>query len=253
MKATWLFDKHPIVIDTTLAQVVGLNEAIVLQQLNYWLHSKSAKYIDGRLWVYNTFENWRKDNFPFWSLKTIKRVFGKLEKEGLIITANYNKAGFDKTKWYSIATDKLDLLMSLREGQSDPTMGSKCPDGSGQNDPTYTRDYTKNTTENNYNSPAEPNQTSQTRKSIIDYLNQKLGTKYKPNASKNKTVINARLNEGYTLDDFKQVIDNKYNDWANDAKMVKYLRPETLFGTKFEGYLNEQSTNPYQPQKRIYD
>ena len=55
MKATWLFDKHPIVIDTTLAQVVGLNEAIVLQQLNYWLHSKSAKYIDGRLWVYNTF------------------------------------------------------------------------------------------------------------------------------------------------------------------------------------------------------
>lgn len=93
-------------------------------------------------------------------------------------------------------------------------------------------------------SQAQPDKSSDTRKKIIDYLNEKLGTKYKPNASKNKTVINARLKEGYQLDDFKQVIDNKYADWVNDQKMAKFLRPETLFGTKFDGYLNEKPKQP---------
>lgn len=106
--------------------------------------------------------------------------------------------------------------------------------------------------ESNIYSPAEPNHTAQTRKAIIDYLNEKLGTNYKPNATKNKKVINARLNEGYTLDDFKRVIDNKYLDWISDPKMVKYLRPETLFGTKFDGYLNEQSTQLPKKPKRHY-
>lgn len=104
----------------------------------------------------------------------------------------------------------------------------------------------------NIYSQAEPDNRSQTRKNVIDYLNSKLGTSYKPNASKNKTVINARLNEGYTLDDFKKVIDNKYDDWANDSKMAKYLRPETLFGSKFDGYLNEHSGRIPPQKKRVY-
>ena len=102
------------------------------------------------------------------------------------------------------------------------------------------------------NSQAEPDDITQIRKDVVDYLNRKLGTQYKPNASKNKTVINARLNEGYKLDDFKRVIDNKYNDWANDAKMAKYLRPETLFGSKFDGYLNEKSGRIPAQKKRVY-
>lgn len=102
------------------------------------------------------------------------------------------------------------------------------------------------------NSQAEPDDIAQIRKDVVDYLNRKLGTQYKPNASKNKTVINARLNEGYKLDDFKRVIDNKYNDWANDAKMAKYLRPETLFGSKFDGYLNEKSGRIQAQKKRVY-
>ena len=52
--------------------------------------------------------------------------------------------------------------------------------------------------------------------------------------------INARINEGYNITDFNAVIDNKVNDWAN-TDMEKFLRPETLFGTKFEGYLNESA------------
>lgn len=75
---------------------------------------------------------------------------------------------------------------------------------------------------------------------IIDYLNAKTGTKYKSTSTKTQTLIKARFNEKFTEQDFYKVIDNKVADWLNDPKMNKYLRPETLFGSKFEGYLNEK-------------
>lgn len=78
---------------------------------------------------------------------------------------------------------------------------------------------------------------------VIDYLNQKANKNYKTTTNKTKALIHSRINEGFTLNDFKKVIDIKARDWINDKKMRKYLRPETLFGTKFEGYLNEESKN----------
>lgn len=78
-------------------------------------------------------------------------------------------------------------------------------------------------------------------KTIIDYLNDKTGSSYRANTPKTKQLIQARLKEGFTVDDFKRVIDNKTATWGNDERMRKYLRPLTLFGTKFESYLNEQS------------
>lgn len=74
---------------------------------------------------------------------------------------------------------------------------------------------------------------------MIEYLNLKLGTNYKTSTRKTRDCIKARYNEGYRLDDFKLVIDKKYNEW-NGTDMEKYLRPETLFGNKFEGYLNQK-------------
>ncbi len=75
---------------------------------------------------------------------------------------------------------------------------------------------------------------------VIDYLNQVLGTRY---TTKNKTTIsniNARISEGHSFEDFKNVIDKKFAQWHNDPKMSGYLRPETLFCSKhFESYLNE--------------
>lgn len=76
-------------------------------------------------------------------------------------------------------------------------------------------------------------------KQIIDYLNEKAGRQFKHTPSKTKSVISARYAEGFTLDDFKRVIKIKVAEWADDDAMKKYLRPETLFGTKFEGYLNQ--------------
>lgn len=74
---------------------------------------------------------------------------------------------------------------------------------------------------------------------IVFYLNQIAGTNYKPTSKKTQTLIKARLKEGYTLTDFKTVIEKKCSKWQRDPKMAQYLRPETLFGSKFESYLNE--------------
>ena len=91
---------------------------------------------------------------------------------------------------------------------------------------------------NNGSAEAEP---KSIHKDVIDYLNGKIGARYKASSAINKRLIDARVKEGYTLDDFKRVIDNKVASWSHDQKMSKYLRPQTLFGTKFESYLNERA------------
>lgn len=74
---------------------------------------------------------------------------------------------------------------------------------------------------------------------IINYLNEKLGTHYHPTTPKTADLISTRLQEGFTVDDFKTVIDNKLKEWGQDVEMSKYLRPITLFSNKFESYLNQ--------------
>ena len=91
---------------------------------------------------------------------------------------------------------------------------------------------------NNGSAKTEP---SSIHKNVIDYLNEKIGARYKASSAINKRLIDARVKEGYELDDFKRVIDNKVASWSQDQKMSKYLRPQTLFGTKFESYLNERA------------
>ena len=82
-------------------------------------------------------------------------------------------------------------------------------------------------------------------KDIVEYLNNKIGAHYKPNGKKMKELIKARTNEGYTVKDFKTVIDKKFKSWGNDPKMSLYLRLSTLFGTRFGEYLNEyQAESP---------
>lgn len=81
-------------------------------------------------------------------------------------------------------------------------------------------------------------------KEIIDYLNTKAGTKFRYSTKETQKHINARLKEGYTLQDFKHVIDVKVYKWKNDPKMCSYIRPQTLFGTKMESYVNEQIKKP---------
>lgn len=73
---------------------------------------------------------------------------------------------------------------------------------------------------------------------VISYLNEKAGTKFKSDSSNTQRFIKARFSDGFTLEDFKKVIDTMCEKWKSNEKMKQYLRPQTLFGTKFESYLN---------------
>ena len=78
-------------------------------------------------------------------------------------------------------------------------------------------------------------------KNVIDYLNMVCGTNYRSSTPKTRKQIKARVGEGFSENDFYAVIDKKSKEWLG-TDMEKYLRPETLFGTKFEGYLNQRSS-----------
>ena len=87
-------------------------------------------------------------------------------------------------------------------------------------------------------------------KEIIDYFNEKAGTKYMHTSKSTQAAINARLNDRFSVNDFKAVIDIKVKKWLNDPKMRDYLRPETLFAAShFESYLNEAIAEKPQAQR----
>ena len=105
----YLFDEQPIVANKTLAREIGLNEALILQQINYWIeiNKKSGKnYHDGKYWTYNSIRAWQENDFDYMSFDTVKRTFSKLEKAGYLLV----KDPRDKTKWYTINNDKLEEL-----------------------------------------------------------------------------------------------------------------------------------------------
>ncbi|HEI2064407.1 TPA: DnaD domain protein [Staphylococcus aureus] len=135
-----LIDDYPIQVLPKLAELIGLNEAIVLQQIHYWLNNSKHKY-DGKTWIFNSYPEWQKQ-FPFWSLITIKRTIYSLEKQNLLLIGNYNKAKFDKTKWYTINYQTIEGMIRPSY-QNDTTSVSKRDDGVYQNDTTNTIDYTE--------------------------------------------------------------------------------------------------------------
>lgn len=229
-----LINEPPLQVLPSLAKEIGLNEAIMLQQMHYWL-LKSANEFTGVKWFYKTLEEWQIE-FPFWSAMTIRRTLGSLEKQKIIKIGNFNKKKFDKTKWYTIDYQRVNR----RCVQIEQTMCSNRTDGCVQNEQTYTREYTETTTENNVTEekPLKVVWTEET-KHIIDYLNKRTGKKYSVKTKKTAQLIHKLLDNGFTVEDFERVIDIKCKQWLNNEKMNQYLRPRTLFSEKFEDYLNE--------------
>lgn len=230
-----LINEPPLQVLPSLAKEIGLNEAIMLQQMHYWL-LKSVNEFTGVKWFYKTLEEWQTE-FPFWSAMTIRRTLGSLEKQKIIKIGNFNKKKFDKTKWYTIDYQRVNR----RCVQNEQTMCADCTDGCVQNEQTNTRDYQESTTENNNVSEEKPSKvvwTDETRH-IIDYLNKRAGKKYSVKTKKTAQLIHRLLDNGFTVEDFERVIDIKCKQWLDNEKMNQYLRPRTLFSEKFEDYLNE--------------
>lgn len=131
-QSPFLIDEPPLLVLPSLAVAIGLNEALFLNQLHYWLR-RSDHHVEGRTWVYNTYDEWR-EQFPFWSVMTIRRIVGNLEERGLVLsTTRFNAMKIDKTKWYAIDYDALNRLskspdhvinLNSRSDQNEPSMRS---------------------------------------------------------------------------------------------------------------------------------
>jgi hypothetical protein len=122
-----LINEPPIQVLPSLAIAIGLNEAIVLQQIHFWIEKGMGKEYKGERWVYNSIPDWQKKNFPFWSEATIKRTIASLKKQKLITSKNLNQKKYDRTLWYTIDYQKLESIETV--------IRSKCTDGKGQNAP----------------------------------------------------------------------------------------------------------------------
>lgn len=209
------------IFDTDIAVKYGINAAILLQNIGFWIKQNEANqtnFYDGYYWTYNSRRAYR-ELFPYMSERQINTALQKLIDDGLIITGNYNKIAYDRTLWYAL-TQKGKCILHF-----DIMEGNDMSNGNGQSV----------TPIPNINTNVTPNE--KPYKIIIAYLNEKAKTAYKSKTKDTQKHINARLAEGFTVDDFKSVIDKKCAEWVG-TEWEKFLRPSTLFGTKFEQYLN---------------
>lgn len=173
LRSRYLDALEPIIVKPTVACAIGFNKAAIVQQIEYWIERfrfDPEHQHDGFTWVFNSYEEWQKDNFPFWSVDTVRRLFQDLEKDGIIVSGRFNRKNYDRTKWYRLDYVKLDSLIETfiderdqaeaqkarPSGEIAGSMGAKCPDGTGQNAPMHggnlprpipetTRDYSDTT------------------------------------------------------------------------------------------------------------
>lgn len=139
-----LFTFRPIVLNPRLAVRIGLNEAIVLQQLKYWLmETDSGVEHEGRRWIYNTLPQWQKQ-FPFWSEDTIKRALSSLKSQGVVIVKQIKKSTHDRTNFYAIDYESRCLI---EEGNLHSSKSASCTAPSGQHALLSTETTTEITTE----------------------------------------------------------------------------------------------------------
>ncbi|PIC94681.1 hypothetical protein CSV69_15510 [Sporosarcina sp. P26b] len=194
------------------------------------------------------------EEFPFWSLNTIKRITYDLEQKGyLISTSKHNKMKIDNTKWYRIDYEKLPFSYTPNEIFVDPKLDAPPSQHettvNSQLDAVQThtgtkaypimgRPITKELKNKKNKTIVEKN--LDVAHSVIEYLNDKTGKHFKAESAATCKFINGRIKEGYTQEDFIRVIDLKAKQWLNHREFNAFLRPSTLFNaTNFENYVNE--------------
>lgn len=206
--------------------------AALLNQMIFW--SDKTKRRDG--FFYKTYKDWEEETFL--SEYQVRRASKALKKLGFLET-KLKKANGSPTLHYKLDMDVLSesIMNKLKNrNQTNLRNDSAVPQES------LTVDDAVNDTVNdnsNINSPAKA-EPPLPYAEIIDYLNSKAQRSYLSTTRKTRELIRARYKEGFSVDDFKRVIDTKTAEWKGDKEMDKFLRPYTLFGTKFEGYLQEE-------------
>ena len=235
--------------DGEFAKEHGVDEAIMYTYFSYWIAKNKANdkhFYDGYTWTYNS-QKALTELFPFWNRAKIQRIIASLENQGLVIKGNYNQLAYDRTTWYALPKFEQSLV------QNQTVNCSNLNKTTFKNEQPIPINYqlTKQLTTDNKDIVEQGSTVAIPYKEIVDYLNQKTNKNFKYTSKSTQRLINARFKEKFTVDDFKTVIDTKTSQWLKDKKMSAYLRPDTLFGTKFESYLNEQvnvkqqTTGPY--------
>lgn len=226
---------------------VGVNAAIILEQFDFYITKNKANgrhYHDGRYWTYNSVSAF-KDMYPYMSEKAIRTAISKLVDGGYVLVGDYNKNRYQRPKWYSVTDEGYRLLDESYRPKGQHVL-PETAERDTQNGNSHIVYSSYSSTSSSYISSELPNREKTSDafesdiKAIIDYFNERCGTRY---TYRNKSVngmIRARLSEGFTVEDFRTVINTKAAKWENDPKMRDYLRPKTLFSaTNFESYLNE--------------
>lgn len=158
--------------------------------------------------------------------QAVGTILKNLEKSGEIKTVKKSK---NKHELSVISITNYDVFQNNNDEQDSNQYGSKTEERRNQDN------FKKEKKEKK-----EKNIVPAFCSEVVDYLNQVAGTKYKASSKETQRLIRARYNNDFILEDFKTVINTKSAQWKGDDKMESFLRPQTLFGTKFESYLNEK-------------
>lgn len=200
-----------------------------------------GQFVTGRFALHEEFEKGTPENQHL-SPITLWRHLKNLEKMGNLIIKTTNKYSIISiVKWEEYQGD-IDDVINRRSSNDHQVIIKR----------SHTR--SKEEEEKNTNSDDEKKlKRSKAKESknqivlIIDYLNKKTGSDFKDSTQDTQKHIKARLNQGFTIEDFEMVIDFKVGQWLNDSAYSEYLRPKTLFGTKMEGYLQGAKKNKLEP------
>lgn len=207
-----LIDDQPLQVLPSLAESIGLNESLVLQQI-HWLLSRSKKKISGKYWVFNTYEEWRDKHFRFFSLSTVRRTIKNLEDLGLITsTTEFNKMKVDKTKWYTINYEELDNLQITTNKNDSP---------SAQNEQSSCSKWADTSVQNEQTNNQEIPQETPTRDISSSGKNFQPRTKAKKNVFSDDDLMAAEWILGLIRKLNPSFKEPKIESWANDIRLMR--------------------------------
>lgn len=224
-----LANDNYIIVNKDIVKELGIIEAIILGEIaseyTYW---NKRDMIDEEGYFYSTIENVKENT----SLSQYQQsnALNALASRGLV---SVKRKGVPAKRYIKLHEQ---AILNMLDNKILKNLTTGCEEISSLDSKNFDINNNKENINNNNNKKDTIPYTE-----IIMYLNNRTGASYRATSKKTRDLIKARFNEGFTLDDFKVVIDKKSDEWLDDKNMSKFLRPETLFGTKFESYLNQPS------------
>ena len=227
-----LINEQPLLVSPSLAVAIGLPEAMILQQLHFWLQT-NPHIQNGKPYVYNTYKQWQV-KFPFWSWETMKRSLLHLEKLGIVEASNFNRNPIDKTKWYTINYEKLHEIDLPSTAKNEPSMDNFEP-STAKNEPSIRQNLADGQPNLSLPIPREiPERSSEENPSPLPPTSEKKkkGSKRCPESYEPSPEVRQWAQEKHPEIDFEEALDavrdyefsKLHYDW--DATLKTWIRNE---------------------------